>query len=271
MYGFIAKLASKDIGISSIDRDDKKEKSIAVREDELLNPSDKTKKIMLKTLLRCFTKNDIWNAIIVAGEMALAGIEIKAELNDEQIEKINSELEQLRNKLKKDNEPGNYIDLARCMYRFQNIGLDFPNLDDEEIKKLQDLPEIFRTDPKWPKTHLAYIPQIASVINRNIDSLKKPGDASLVRNQLEQTIISKNGQIDSMIIGAGLLAQLDTEEAKKLLQSDAWKHCPKWTELLDYFQKLTQEQSGWHVSRLLPPMQTLIKLHQAEYSNKVCE
>src|SRR3989338_209356 len=228
---------SKDIGISSIDRDDKKEKSIAVREDELLNPSDKTKKIMLKTLLRCFTKNDIWNAIIVAGEMALAGIEIKAELNDEQIEKKNSELEQIPNK----------------------------------IKKLQDLPEIFRTDPKWPKTHLAYIPQIASVINRNIDSLKKPGDASLVRNQLEQTIISKNGQIDSMIIGAGLLAQLDKEEAKKMLRSDAWKHCPKWTELLDYFQKLTQEQSGWHVSRLLPPMQTLIKLHQAEYSNKVCE
>ena len=262
----------KDIGISNIDyNNDNKEKSIVGREDELLNPSDEIKKVMSQTLFQYFTENDIWNATIVAGEMALAGIEIKAALNDEQIKKINSELEQLRHKLKDDNEPGNYINLARCIYRFQNIGLNFPDLNEEEIENCGNLPEIFRTDPKWPKTHLAYIPQIASAINGNIDSLKKPCDASLVRNQLEQTITIKKGQIDSMIIGAGLLAQLDTEEAKKLLQSDAWKHCPKWTELLDYFQKLTQEQSGWHVSRLLPPMQTLIKLHQAEYSNKVCE
>lgn len=246
------------------------EQNIVERKNELLNPNPETKYIMLQTMFEYFAKDDIWNAIIVAGEMTLAGIEIKTELNYEQIEKMKDELEQLRDKLKNDSDPGNYIDLARCIYHFQNIGLDFPKLSDEEIKKLQSLPDTFRTDSEWPKTHLAYIPQIASALNQGIDSLKKPSDAGIVREQLEQDIISKQGgekQLDSMIIGAGLLAQFDNEEVKNLLQSDAWKNGLKWTELLDYFQKLKQEKNGWHLARLLPPMQTLIKLYRIENSN----
>ena len=244
--------------------------NITELENQLLNPDQKTKDMMFKAMFQYFETNEIWEAIIVAGEMSLIGIDVKSQLNDEQRSKMVEELQSLRDKAAKDEDPYLYIDLARCIYRFKNIGINFPDLNTEEMQKLQNLPDTIRNDKEWPKDHLAYIPQIANAINQDVNSLKQPNDAITVRQELEQDIAEKENddkQFHSMIIGGGLLAQFDNNQAIELFQSKAWKNGKQWPEILDYFKKISQEENGWQMARLLPPMQTLIKLYRLENSN----
>lgn len=242
-----------------------KQNNILEKENKLLNPDEETEDIMAQTMSEYFEKGKIWEALIVAGEMALSGIDTKRLLQKDQVEKAQNELKQLRAKIKEENNPDEYIDLARCIYRFQNIGIDFPELNDEEREKLKNLPEYIRTNPDYPKEHLAYLPQIASAIEQDIKTLKKPTDASIVRKEIELDIENKKGdelQFHSMIVGGGLLAQFDSNEAKKLIESEVWKKSKEWQDVLSYFTKIKEEKNGWHLARLLPQMQSLIKLRR---------
>lgn len=239
--------------------------NIAERENKLLNPDEQDKNIMLQAISEQFANNDIWETIIVASEMALAGFEVKTLLQEAQIKKMKEELQQLREKIKEEPDPEKYIDLARCVYRFQNIGIDYPELNDEELDKLKSLPEQIRTNNVLPKAHLAYIPQIASALDQDIETLKNPTDANIIRKEIELDIKAKAGdelQFHSMVIGGGLLTQFDQSEAKKLIESEAWRDGREWSDILNYFEKIKKEKDGWKLARLLPPMQSLIKLHQ---------
>jgi hypothetical protein len=242
------------------------EKSDTEKENELLNPDSEIQNAIVQSLNDFFEKDNVWNAIITAGEMALLGIDVKKNLNNEMVDKIQNLLSELRKKLKDKNDQDDYLDLARTVYRLKNIGLDFPTLNNEEIEKLKTLPKLIRNDKDWQINHLAYIPQIAAATNENPNSLKHSGDATLVEKDSEQDIVSKQGddekQFHSMIICGGLLAQFDTDATNKLLESEAWKNGKSWTEILNYIKKLKQEKNGYFLARLLPPMQALIKFNR---------
>jgi hypothetical protein len=238
------------------------EKTDAEKESELLTVNSETKNTMLQSLNDFFEADDVWNAIITAGEMALLGIDIKKDLDKGMIEKIQNLLAELRKRLKDNDDPDDYIDLARTVYRLKNIGIDFPDLNSEEIEKLRILPELIRHTSDWDIGHLAYIPQIAAAINEDPDLLKHQDDGDLVEKYSEQDIVKNQDddkQFSSMIICGGLLAKFDVDAAKKLLESEAWKNGKSWTEILNYFEKLEREKNGYFLARLLPPMQSLIK------------
>jgi hypothetical protein len=240
-----------------------KESNILNKENKLLNPDNEIRNIMTQEMSEYFDKGRVWEAIIIAGEIASSGMDTKKLLKQDQIEKAQNELKQLRAKIKAEDNPNEYIDLARCIYRFQNIGIDFPELNDDEREKLKNLPEYMRTNQNYPKEHLAYIPQIASAIGQKMETLKKPADANIIREKIEQDIISKKereSQFHSMIIGGGLLAQFDSNEAKKLLESKVWKEDKKWQDVLNYLEKIKAEKNGWFLARLLPQVQSLIRL-----------
>lgn len=241
-----------------------KKNDILNKENGLLNLDNETENIMAQKMSEYFNKGKVWEAIIIASEMVLSGIDIRKQLNQDQIEKAQNELKQLRTKIKTENNPNEYIDLARCIYRFQNISIDFPKLNDDEREKLKNLPEYIRTNKNYPKEHLVYIPQIASAIGQKMETLKKPTDANIVREEIAQDIINKKDefQLHSMIIGGGLLAQFDSNEAKKLLESKVWKETKKWQDILDYLEKIKVEKNGWFLARLLPQAQLLIRLRR---------
>jgi hypothetical protein len=237
--------------------------NIIEEENELLNPNKEMVDIMSQTMSEYFEKDKNWEAIIVANEMALSGINTKKLFKEEYIKKAQNELQQLRIKIKENNNPDEYIDLARLIYRFQNLNINFPNLDKEEQEKLKNLPEYIRNNPNYPKEQLAYIPQIANAAKQDIETLKKPNDAKIIRKKIELDIENKkenDSQFHSMIINGGLLAQFDSSEAKKLTESDIWKDGKEWQDILNYFKKIKEEKNGWYLSRLLPQIQSLIKL-----------
>jgi len=238
------------------------EKNDIEKENELLTPNSEIKDSILQSMNEFFEHDNVWNAIITAGEMALLGIDVKKNLNDGMVGKMRDLLAGLRKKLKDNNNPDDYIDLARTVYRLKNIGIDFPDLNKEEVEKLRTLPELIRQTPDWSISHLAYIPQIAAAINEDYNLLKHPGDADLVEKYSEKDILENQNsdkQFSSMIICGGLLAKFDADATKELLESEAWKNGKSWTEILNYFEKLKREKNGYFLSRLLPPMQSLIK------------
>ncbi len=239
--------------------------NIIEEENELLNPNKETVDTMSQTMSEYFEKDKNWEAIIIASEMASSGIDTKELFEKDYIEKAQNELQQLRIKIKEDNNPDEYIDLARLIYRFQNLNIDFPDLNKEEQEKLRDLPEYMRTNLDYPKEHLAYIPQIASAVEEDVEALKKPTDSSIVRQEIELDIKNKKGnksQFHSMVIGGGLLAQFDSSEAKKLIKGDTWKTGKEWQDILNYFKEIKEEKNGWYLARLLPQVQSLIKLRR---------
>ncbi|MCK5416196.1 hypothetical protein KAI92_02090 [Candidatus Parcubacteria bacterium] len=237
--------------------------NIIEKENILLSPSEQDKDIMLQAMSKRFVENNTWDAIIIAGEMALAGLDIRALLKDTQIKEMQDELQRLRDNIKKENNLDEHIDLARCIYRFQNIGIAFPELNKQEQNIIKNLPNFIRTTAEWPKGHLVYMPQIASALNQNIESIKESSDSDIVRQEIELDIEKqKNDELlfHSMIIGGGLLAQFDRDAAEKLIQSKAWENGKSWSDILDYFKKIKNNNNGWQLARLLPPMQALIKL-----------
>lgn len=242
----------------------------AEKENKLLHPSEQDKDLMQQAMLECFKKDNIRDAIIIAGEMALAGFNVRALLQEDQINKMKEKLQQLRERIKSESDPNKYIDLARHIYRFRNMGIDIPEFNDHERKILENLPDLIRTGTEFPRAHLAYVPQIARALNQQINDFKKATDSKLLRKEIESDITAYQGdehQFHSMIIGGGLLAQFDRDEAKKLLKSKSWKDGKKWPDIINYFEKIKQENNGWYLARLLPPMQSLIRLHHEKNSN----
>jgi hypothetical protein len=241
-----------------------KHKNLIEKENDILALKEEDKILLKSELSSKFEHGEIWEAIIVAGEMALSGSNPKEILSGEQIEGMQEELRQLRERIAKSNNKEELLDLARCVYRFKNIGINFPSLNDWEIEKLKKLPNIIKEDNKWPKEHLAYIPQIAGAINIDPKKLKEPEDAEIARVAMENDILSKSepdSQIESMIICGGLLAQFDKQEASKLIENEIGK-TKEWTDLIEYFGKLREKKDGWRFARLLPQMRVIIKLRR---------
>ena len=231
-----------------------------INQDDIVKIDEKTKGILFDTLKN---EDDSWKKIIVAGEMALLDINVADNLSWEDKDVMKQELERTRAELKKTEDKKEYIDLARCIYRFQNIGLDYPELTDEEKKILENLPRLFRQDPEW-HGHLNYIPQIAKAIDKNVDDISAKNDYKLARKHIEEKLQEGGEEELKSMIFTGLLAELSKEEANQLLNSEHWNE-KRWPEVLKIIQDTKDNEQGYLLARYLPPLKKLIKFKKEFY------
>lgn len=229
-----------------------------ITEEDISNINEKDREVLLGTLKA--EKSDYWEKIIMAGEMALLGIDVLDNLSEEDKEKMRQELEGVRTRLKEAKDKSGYIDLARCVYRFQNIGLDYPELTDEEKGILEGLSRFFRQDQKW-HGHLNYIPQIAQAVDKNIDEISSQDDYKLARKYLEEKLREGGEEELKNMIFSGLLVELNKKEAEKLLNGEYWNE-NRWTEVLKMIKEAKDNKYGYLLARYLPPLKKLIDFRE---------
>jgi hypothetical protein len=229
-----------------------------ITEKDILNICEETKRILLETLKA--EKSDYWEKIIMAGEMASLGINVLDNLSEEEKEKMREKLEKVRTELKENKDKKNYIDLARGIYRFKNIGLDYPELTNEEKEILENLPMLFRQDKEW-HGHLNYIPQIAKALNKSADEISSKEDHELARKFLEEKL-KEGGEEELMnMIFTGLLVELDEDETEKLLKSENW-HEDRWQEVLKMIEEAKNNEQGYFLLRHLQPLRKLVEFRK---------
>jgi len=227
-------------------------------EENILNIDEETKRILLETMKA--EKGDYWEKTIIAGEMALLGMNVLDNLSEEDKEKMRQELENVRASLKDTEDKEDYVDLARGIYRFKNIELNYPQLTDKEKEILESLPALFRQNPEW-HGHLNYIPQIAKALNKNIDEISNNKDYELARKYIEEKL-KEDGEEELMnMILSGLLVELNEDEAKKLLKSESW-HENRWSEVLKMVREAKNNEQGYFLARCLSPLRKLIEFRE---------
>lgn len=232
-----------------------------INEEDVTKIDKETKEILFNTFSKIHLKEDdkggYWEKIIVAGEMALLNIDVIDNLSKEEINGMKKELENIRIKLKAAKDQKDYIDLARCIYRFQNIGLDYPELTDEEKQALENLPQFFRQDKAW-HGHLNYTPQIAQALGKNINEISSDADYRLARQSIEEDLQKGEKKELMAMIFSGLLVELNKKEAAKFLDSKYW-HEERWQEVLELIKKARENKDGYFLARCLPPFKKLIE------------
>lgn len=201
------------------------------------------------------SKDNIWEKIVVAGELSLVGIDVKNELSVPEKESFKKELSDLREKLKESGDDLDYIDLARCVYRFKNIGLDFDDLTEDEIRHIEELPEIFRKNSQL-HGHLNYLPQVTLSIEGDLGRIAGENDFVLARQAIESDLRANSGsdkELEIMVF-AGLLVETNEQEAEKLINSNFWPK-ERWSdvvEMMNNLKKSEKDNSAYMLARLLP-------------------
>lgn len=219
--------------------------------DEILNLDQAFEEKAFSLLHQTDIKNEtdnVWEKIIIANELKLLGSDIEAELSSAEKQNMSKELSNLRENLKNSNNPIDYIDLARCLYRFKNLNIPYEKLNNKERDGILKLPELFRSD-KDLRGHLAYLPQIAASLDVNIDDIKKESDGLLVRQEIENKILDQDQKekFNSMAL-SGLLLDLDSDEFKKMVNSESWSK-DSWNDTVKYLTGLknSPEKNDWYV------------------------
>jgi len=218
------------------------------------------------------SKNNIWERLIVGGELALLGLNVREELTDEEKRLFIQELNSLRGELEEKAVPIDYTDLARSIYRFQNIGLEFNPLTEEEREGIMGLPDLFRQN-KELRGHLNYLPQIASALGKNVTELSQPEDFILARQAIEGDLRNTRGtsrEFEVMAL-AGLLVEISDQEAENLINNQMWSQ-ELWEDVRAMIENLktsSEENSGYILVRLLPPFLRMDSFIEKQKSRQV--
>jgi hypothetical protein len=192
--------------------------------------------------------DNVWEKIIIANELKLLGSDVEGALNPEEKEKMIAELSNLRKELKSSGDPVDYIDLARCIYRFKNLNISYDELDDEEKNGIVNLPEIFRADEKLHE-HLMYLPQIAAALGVDLSEIKSEKDGAVIRQEVEKKFSDKKGmETFNYYALSGFLRDVDGEEFKKMIAGEYWQK-NSWDKTVNYLINLKNslKKEDWYV------------------------
>ena len=206
-------------------------------------------------------KDDIWEKIIIANELKLSGANVEKELSSGEEQDMSEELANLREKLKNSTDPLDYIDLARCVYRFKNLNIPLEKLNANEKEGVLNLPNIFRDSPELCG-HLAYLPQIASALDTDLEEIKKSQDGLLLRQAIETRFAAENDRIKKFnsLALSGLLVDLDATEFKRFIEGNNWNQ-EDWHKTVNYLIDLKnspKREDTYTFLRLINPARKVL-------------